>query len=978
MADILASVSVVLGAEISGFRAAMADARRELRGLVQFSEGLKDIGSNLTAAVSVPIALLGTASVVASAKLETLKNGLTAISAQELNAQGVTGLSAMGLAADMTGKRIAELQQIAKRPGLGLEGAEQADVRLRAVGISAEQSAKSIAAFANAIATTGGGKNEFDRVTVQLAQLSAKGKVLSQDLRPIIEAAPAVSQALLKLYGTIDSETISASLTKQGQSSKDFIAVLTDELAKLPQVTGGLKAIYENDLDALLVSSAKVGDGIANALDLKGLGEKLGEEITAIGDSFAALSPGAQVAIVSFAGLVAATGPVLVAIGTLGAALPAIKAGFAALGTATTAVGETLTLLTGPVGLAVVALAALAAGLYYVATASDRALASYQEQAKETNRLTSSINPLLARYNELSAKTSLTTIEQEELASVIKQLAATVPGATTAIDEYGNATGISTQAVGEFVQALQAQKAAQAALNLPAASQKLDELSTNYQVLKKQADEFNKTGSIKVDVLDAGGGSVEVYKAGSQAVIKLQADLATANVEFLKQKQLVDELKNSTAGLAETDESLAGALQSVGLGVGRTAGLLAELRERLKEVREQRENETTVAAITADNARIKSLEEQIKKLEGVDKTGNKAAEAIAKLRRELAALTALDDILARPADGVDTVNRRVQALESGLKRLLEAGVSPNAKAFKAFAAEALTLQQGLAKLQASTELDFKVLTRVKVAPVTIGEMYPNLVGTISKELADRPLAVPFQLVPLRGVDVFPVTEQIKAGFQEAATSSEAFGASFDYLGARADVLKSGLQTLISQGISPTSPVLQKLAADYRATAEAAFVNLSASKALQQGILELASGVSSAFGEAISGASSIGAALGQLVLSTIGKVAMQLGEILLAAGLGIEALKVSLSTFHGAGAVIAGLGLIAIGGFASAAASNLSKSGSVGAGAASSPIPRNYGQNSSPQRVEVVAELKLRGPDLAAVLRGDTYRVKLTG
>jgi len=73
MADILASVSVVLGAEISGFRAAMADARRELRGLVQFSEGLKDVGTSLTQYVTAPLALFSGAAVAASGKIESLK-----------------------------------------------------------------------------------------------------------------------------------------------------------------------------------------------------------------------------------------------------------------------------------------------------------------------------------------------------------------------------------------------------------------------------------------------------------------------------------------------------------------------------------------------------------------------------------------------------------------------------------------------------------------------------------------------------------------------------------------------------------------------------------------------------------------------------------------------------------------------------------------------------------------------------------------
>jgi len=979
MSDILASVSVVLGAEISGFRAAMAQARRELKGLVQFSEGLKDIGQSLTTYVSAPLALLGGASVAASAKLETLKNGLNAISTQELAKQGVTGLGAMGLAAESTGKRIQELQVIARQPGLGLEGAEQADVRLRAVGISAEQSAKSIAAFANAIATTGGGKDEFNRVTVQLAQLSAKGKVLAQDLRPIIEAAPAVATALQTLYGTVDSETISASLKKQGQSSTDFIAVLTDELAKLPQVTGGLKAVYENDMDALLVASAKVGDGIAKAFNLQALGQKLGEEITAVGDAFANLAPGTQQAIVVFAGLVAATGPVLVAVGTLGAALPALTAGFAALGSVVPVVGAALAALTGPVGLAIAAVAALGIGIYAAATASDRALSAYQEQAQQTDKLTATINPLLARYNELSAKTTLTATEQAELTSIIKQLAAAVPGATTAIDAYGTATAISAGAVTEFTQALQAQKSAQAALNLPAASQKLAELATKYQVLKAQADEFNQTGAIKVDVLDAGGGSVETYRAGSAAVLALQADLATANIEFLKQRQLVDELKASTGGLVEVDASLAGALTSVGLGLGRTVGLLAELRERLKEVKEQRENETTVAAITADNQLIATLEKQIKALEGQDKASRKAADALAKLRTELAALSVLDNVLARPAEGLDTVTRRVQTLESGLKRLLEAGVSPASKAFQAFATEALTLQQGLARLQASSNLEFNVVASVKLG-ATNGEKYgAQTAQLLGEEFAAHPVSVPYRLTPLKtdfSSDVLNATLGIQKGFTDAANASLVFGNSFDQVGTNVSTLQSALQSLLATGISPLDPAVQALSAQWQTLSAQMAVNNAATQVVKAGIMDLASGISSAFSDALSGTQSIGDALLQTLLSTVGTVATELGGILLASGLGIEALKVSLATFTGVGAIAAGIGLLAIGGIAKGAAANLGKSG-AGAGSLPTPNTPNVGQNSSQQTVKVIAEFKLRGPDLVAVGRAQDYRVQRT-
>jgi tape measure domain-containing protein len=350
MSDILASVSVVLGAEISGFRAAMAQANKDLRGLKQAGEAMKEVGPSLSTYVSLPLAALGTAAVLASAKMESLKKGVEAITTADLGKQGIAGLAGMQLAAQQAAGRLKELEIIAKAPGIGYEQAIAGDIRLRAVGITAQQSAKSLREFANAIATTGGGAGEFDRVTTQLAQLSAKGKVLSQDLRPIIEAAPAVSQALLKLYGTIDSETISASLAKQGKSSQDFIAVLTDELAKLPRVAGGLGNAFENLQQTAVLSAAKLGDGISRALDLPDLTEGLANGIERLGNAFANASPGTQKLIVGLGLAAAATGPVLVAVGALGAALPALTAGLATLGITSAAA-------LGPISIAVGAIA---------------------------------------------------------------------------------------------------------------------------------------------------------------------------------------------------------------------------------------------------------------------------------------------------------------------------------------------------------------------------------------------------------------------------------------------------------------------------------------------------------------------------------------------------------------------------------------------------------------------------------------------
>lgn len=52
---------------------------------------------------------------------------------------------------------------------------------------------------------------------------------------------------------------------------------------------------------------------------------------------------------------------------------------------------------------------------------------------------------LVSRYEELTGKSSRSAEEQKELASVISQIQAMVPGAATAFDKYGNAIAISSE-----------------------------------------------------------------------------------------------------------------------------------------------------------------------------------------------------------------------------------------------------------------------------------------------------------------------------------------------------------------------------------------------------------------------------------------------------------------------------------------------------------------------------------------------------
>jgi len=84
-------------------------------------------------------------------------------------------------------------------------------------------------------------------------------------------------------------------------------------------------------------------------------------------------------------------------------------------------------------------------------SSSKTAVELFDEQSKTVGVLVTEINPLLDRYDQLKSKTSLNAIEQAELKKIIGQVTATMPGAATAFDNYGNAIAISTDRVRQYI-----------------------------------------------------------------------------------------------------------------------------------------------------------------------------------------------------------------------------------------------------------------------------------------------------------------------------------------------------------------------------------------------------------------------------------------------------------------------------------------------------------------------------------------------
>lgn len=207
----------------------------------------------------------------------------------------VRGLKTVEGSSQATAERLKLLREVAKVPGLGFEEAVRGDIRLRAVGLSADLSERSMRAFGNAIATVGGGKADLDGVLLALTQIQAKGKVSAEEINQINERVPQVRAAMAAAFGTADTEA----LGKSTLTATQFIEGLVDELAKLPQVTSGARNQLDNYSDAwkeLKNTASEFAVGIAGSWldEVSGAFKTAAKDLRALQALFGIKTPGLE------------------------------------------------------------------------------------------------------------------------------------------------------------------------------------------------------------------------------------------------------------------------------------------------------------------------------------------------------------------------------------------------------------------------------------------------------------------------------------------------------------------------------------------------------------------------------------------------------------------------------------------------------------------------------------------------------------
>jgi tape measure domain-containing protein len=259
--------------------------------LTDWGTRTRNIGAGLTIGVTAPLTLAGRNILQTGIEMDSLKRGLGAVSGS----------------AQETEQQLLALREVAKLPGLGFKEAISGSVNLQAAGYSAEEAAKNLMEYGNALATVGKGKAELDMVNVALVQLANRTSGFGQEIRQLQNHLPQIRELMKKAFGTADPEMIG----DMGITGKEFVQALLVPLSQLPRVTGGIRNDFENMADATERAMAAAEKAVEPTIS------SIANTVTNAATAFETWDPAAQKAVVALGAVALAAGPVLTVTGQL-------------------------------------------------------------------------------------------------------------------------------------------------------------------------------------------------------------------------------------------------------------------------------------------------------------------------------------------------------------------------------------------------------------------------------------------------------------------------------------------------------------------------------------------------------------------------------------------------------------------------------------------------------------------------------------
>ena len=308
----LGSFFLEIGVDSAALQRGLNNAESRLSA---FGQRAEKIGTNLSLAISAPLALVGKNALQTSAQFESLEMSFgTMLRSME---NGKT------LMKDLQNYNLATSFQFEEVAGAGKS--------LLAFGFAQQQIIPQMKMIGDISA--GVGINIKDLAEIY-GKARVQGRLFAEDINQLTGRGIPIIAELAKQFGV--SEQAVKKLTEDGKigfnNLEQAFASMTSTGGQFFNMTANqsttLGGLYSNLQDSVTQNLRTIGDSIVKNLDLKTVIPQASQYLTELATTFSNLSPEAQKAIVIIGGLAIVLPPLLALAGTV---LPAIASGFAAL-----------------------------------------------------------------------------------------------------------------------------------------------------------------------------------------------------------------------------------------------------------------------------------------------------------------------------------------------------------------------------------------------------------------------------------------------------------------------------------------------------------------------------------------------------------------------------------------------------------------------------------------------------------------------
>ena len=265
----IADLLVKIGADTSDLRKELNATKRQIK--TAFGSEALDVSKKSLAVlggIGAGLAALGVASVKAGASLQSTKTAFTNMLGSAEKAQ------------DFLGK----MQDFAAKTPFEFSQVSQAAQKFIAFGFSAEQVIPTLTAVGDAAAGVGLGAEGINRITLALGQMAAKSKVQAGEMMQLTETGIPAWKMLADQIGV----SVPEAMDMVSKGAIDAATGITALVSGMEQSFGGMmdqqsetiSGTWSTLMDGLEQSAAQVGLQIAEALNLTGIFQSLGDMLT--------------------------------------------------------------------------------------------------------------------------------------------------------------------------------------------------------------------------------------------------------------------------------------------------------------------------------------------------------------------------------------------------------------------------------------------------------------------------------------------------------------------------------------------------------------------------------------------------------------------------------------------------------------------------------------------------------------------------